>query len=267
MTERKRKAPSIDTEWASSLIGLRLNVPANWWDGYNGRKLHPGQIVAVDPENTGGKYFMFELDEEKDAHYPMRYDALVKYVDRTQGGIGGYDLPDKIRKAKKPKAAFESHEAVELDRDEAVIKQEASKLKKIISGNGIDVVADLKKRLDSGDYETVKLLKTMYPSDKVKTCLLCKKKVCIGSTKKCKLAHDVEWFDFDKDDWRSDYGTHYGSCSRCGESVSEDGHEEDFNPGNSLRGVCYKGKHVFSEKDKQKVMDVLERKRLDNEDD
>ena len=40
--------PSVDEEWASSLVGLELNVPNNWWTGCRGTHRHHGRIDAVN---------------------------------------------------------------------------------------------------------------------------------------------------------------------------------------------------------------------------
>ena len=38
----------IDTEWAESLVGLRVKVPDCWWVNCDGKKLYSGVIAAVD---------------------------------------------------------------------------------------------------------------------------------------------------------------------------------------------------------------------------
>ena len=75
-------ANSIDPEWANSVVGLRVKVPNCWWPGYNGKKLHPGSITAVNMKDKAGRYFMFETDADKGVHYPMRYDAVREYADK-----------------------------------------------------------------------------------------------------------------------------------------------------------------------------------------
>jgi len=67
----------IDREWASSLKGLRMNVPHDWWDGFTGHKLNGGVIARVDFGIDGNKYFQLELDGERGAYHPMRYDAVM----------------------------------------------------------------------------------------------------------------------------------------------------------------------------------------------
>jgi len=45
----------INTEWAESLVGLRVKVPDSWWVNYDGEELSPGVIVGVDftqPQQT-----------------------------------------------------------------------------------------------------------------------------------------------------------------------------------------------------------------------
>ena len=38
----------IDTEWAESLVGLRVKVPDSWWVNFDGETLNIGGIAAVD---------------------------------------------------------------------------------------------------------------------------------------------------------------------------------------------------------------------------
>jgi hypothetical protein len=71
------------------------------------------------------------------------------------------------------------------------------------------VIDHLKKRLDSGDYDTVKFFKAMYPTGDVQKCLICKREVEPGSKKKCVLHHDVDWFEFEDDGYRMGNGTHF----------------------------------------------------------
>ena len=63
---------SVDREWAESLVGLRMLVESRWWDGYDDGGLNPGTISAVDFDDSAGRFFLLELDDEPGAHYPMR---------------------------------------------------------------------------------------------------------------------------------------------------------------------------------------------------
>eukprot|EP00956_Cyclotella_meneghiniana_P036207 scaffold122820_cov43-Cyclotella_meneghiniana.AAC.1 len=63
--------PSIDREWAESLVGLRMIVESSWWDGYDDSELNPGVISAIDFSDKAGRFFQLELDDEHGAHYPM----------------------------------------------------------------------------------------------------------------------------------------------------------------------------------------------------
>jgi hypothetical protein len=83
----------IDREWAESLKGLRMNVPDDWWDGFTGHKLNGGVIARVDFGIDGNKYFQLELDGERSAFYPMRYDAVVRYADETHRAFSSFRLP------------------------------------------------------------------------------------------------------------------------------------------------------------------------------
>ena len=65
------KPVAIDPEWAATLIGLRMKVPERWWAGCTGSKLFHGKIIAIDFSDDAVRYFQFELDIEKGAHYPI----------------------------------------------------------------------------------------------------------------------------------------------------------------------------------------------------
>ena len=83
----------IDREWAGSLKGLRMNVPDNWWDGFTGHNLNGGVIARVDFGIDGNKYFQLELDGERGAYYPMHYNAVVRYADKTHRAFSSFHLP------------------------------------------------------------------------------------------------------------------------------------------------------------------------------
>jgi hypothetical protein len=250
----------IDEEWASSLVGLQVKVPEYWWPGYSGKKLCSGRISSIDMNNSAGTYFMFRTDEGP--FYPMRYDAVLKYADKEQPNFSKFNLPAKPLKAKKRKAASASRSG-----PSKVCKKEASKLKKLISGDGVDVIGDLKKRLTEGDPETVNFLKSMYSVDKVKKCLLCGEEAVPGGRSKCNLIHDVEWGDYERDLGAhcrgEERGYHSGSCNLCGESVGFTGDDEgftgdgQFGPSDRQFGSCYKGKHVFTQEEKEKIVEAL----------
>ena len=55
----------VDTQWAESLVGLRVNVPDKWWAGYYSDSLNPGVIKSVDFRQPRQKYFQLELDHVK----------------------------------------------------------------------------------------------------------------------------------------------------------------------------------------------------------
>jgi hypothetical protein len=86
-----RRSP-IDSEWAEALVGLRLNVP-NWWPGFVDGSLNRGRIAAVNLGAPNKFYFEVDLDDELGAHYAMRYDSVLLYVDEGQPGFLQFCLP------------------------------------------------------------------------------------------------------------------------------------------------------------------------------
>ena len=48
----------IDSEWAETLVGLRMKVPANWWNSIRTRELHDGKIKSF---NVLEQKWMLEL--------------------------------------------------------------------------------------------------------------------------------------------------------------------------------------------------------------
>jgi len=52
--------PSVDREWAQSLVGLRMLVEKSWWEGGSGSDLCPGLIVDVDFSDDAGRFFILQ---------------------------------------------------------------------------------------------------------------------------------------------------------------------------------------------------------------
>ena len=86
---------TIDTEWAESLVGLRMQVPGHWWPGFSGNELNPGTIRALDFNEASSRFFQLELDSELGAFYPMRYDAVLHYADEVHPCFSRYRLPNE----------------------------------------------------------------------------------------------------------------------------------------------------------------------------
>jgi hypothetical protein len=88
------KGVPIDEEWATSLIGLRMQVPNLWWKGFEGAKsLNEGTIVGVDFSAAKLNYFQLELAKEKGAIYAMRYDAVHLYAAAEHRDFWKFRLP------------------------------------------------------------------------------------------------------------------------------------------------------------------------------
>jgi hypothetical protein len=88
---------SVDKEWAESLIGLRMQVEESWWDGCSGSTLYPGRIAAVNFDDAVGRFFLLQLDEEREGEtYPMRYDAVLHYADEQHPNFSRFHLPDGL---------------------------------------------------------------------------------------------------------------------------------------------------------------------------
>ena len=62
----------IDQKWAESLVGLRMQVPDQWWDGCYGNMLCPGKITLFDSSVEKEDVFSLELEKEPGALYLMR---------------------------------------------------------------------------------------------------------------------------------------------------------------------------------------------------
>ena len=76
---------NANKEWATGLVGLRMKVPASWWDNSDdtAHQLHPGKIHSVDfRKSQNQNYWNLQLDDVDEPDlYPMRYDAVLKYAD------------------------------------------------------------------------------------------------------------------------------------------------------------------------------------------
>ena len=84
--------PSVDREWAESLVGLRMKVEDCWWDGCTGSELYPGAIVDVDFSDEAGRFFILHLDGDEFT-YPMRYDAVLYYANEEHSNFHQSHLP------------------------------------------------------------------------------------------------------------------------------------------------------------------------------
>ena len=78
------------------MVGLCLKVPDKWWDGHTGNDLNSGRIASVNFEDEcSDRHFQFELDDEREVFYAMRYDAVFLYADDEQPGYSRYRLPSR----------------------------------------------------------------------------------------------------------------------------------------------------------------------------
>jgi len=91
MPPKQSKQPLISLEWAESLIGLPMKVPAYWWDGCNGYKLHDGVIQSFDIVSQKWNLLLDSRDD--DDLYLMAYEAVSMYADEDSSSIDEYQLP------------------------------------------------------------------------------------------------------------------------------------------------------------------------------
>ena len=91
MPPKQSKQPLISLEWAESLIGLPMKVPAYWWDGCNGYKLHNGVIDSFDIVSQKWNLLLDSRDD--DDLYLMAYEAVSMYADEDSSSIDEYQLP------------------------------------------------------------------------------------------------------------------------------------------------------------------------------
>ena len=83
----------IDTEWAESLVGLRLIVPNSWWPDFHDDQLNPGRIASINADEPRAYYFEVQLDGA-DHCYGMLYKSVLLYADIEQPGFDRFRLPD-----------------------------------------------------------------------------------------------------------------------------------------------------------------------------
>jgi len=232
-----------------------MKVPERWWPGYKGNKCYGGWIASVNLNDEEGRYFMMETDEEPGANYPMNYKAVLAHADSTHINYADFNLPKQPPTAKKHKTRVTSRATSSSSaRPSAAIKEEAEKLKKLISCGGVDVIADLSKRLDADDSATVNFLKTIYDVDEAKKCLLCEQNFVPGTKSKCSVQciSDADEMEFHKDTPSSCYGSWSGTCERCGEGICARGNKDWCDP--SGFPVCYNGPHVSTNEEMKLVI-------------
>ena len=114
---------TIDPRWASSLVGLKLKVPENWWKDYTRSTLCDAVVVQIDYANKDDRFFVIECEGHR---YNMRYDAVKKYANQNQRGFNKFILPDKspipyspdyeyINLCKTTRQALVKEDVVDLD--------------------------------------------------------------------------------------------------------------------------------------------------------
>jgi hypothetical protein len=91
MAPRRKK---IDTEWATSLVGLAMRVPDHWWESYNGNELHDGSIISFDVASQ--KWNLLLDDQDDDDEYLMAYDAVCEYCNKQHSTFNRYQLPYEV---------------------------------------------------------------------------------------------------------------------------------------------------------------------------
>ncbi len=84
---------SINRKWAASLVGLRIEVPNNWWPAFSGQALNAGRIAGVDFNIKTNNNFQLKLDNEPGVYYAMHYDAVVRFADETHRSFSLFCLP------------------------------------------------------------------------------------------------------------------------------------------------------------------------------
>ena len=82
------KVALIDTEWAISLIGMRMKVPDNWWNRCKGRNLHDGKISSY---KESAQKWMLVIDSEPDNEYGMAYQAVYMFADQSASTFEAYE--------------------------------------------------------------------------------------------------------------------------------------------------------------------------------
>jgi hypothetical protein len=82
----------IDKDWASTLVGLPMQVPNSWWKGYKKDKetMNAGTIVGVDFDAPRSNYFQHECVGKI---YAMRYDGVYLYTDVNHVDYKKFTLP------------------------------------------------------------------------------------------------------------------------------------------------------------------------------
>jgi hypothetical protein len=90
---RRPKEPTINVEWAKSLIGLSMKVPEYWWPGYNGYRLHDGKIDSFDIDTQ--KCNLVLDDRNEPFPFLMAYDAVSMYANEDSSTLYEYQLPHR----------------------------------------------------------------------------------------------------------------------------------------------------------------------------
>ena len=90
---------NVDKEWATGLIGLRMEVPGFWCDNsdISGKHLHSGKIHLINFEENKNRIFQLQPDDVNEPDScPMIYYAVLKYADETCPSYSSFRLPVQL---------------------------------------------------------------------------------------------------------------------------------------------------------------------------
>ena len=105
LPSKEEKEMEKINKWRTHLVGMHLKVPNFWFTDtatgkqLAGNKLSLCEIVSIIPEDGAKRHFNLKClddpdDPDQSFRYPMAYEDVVRYVDRTQNGFHSYVLPE-----------------------------------------------------------------------------------------------------------------------------------------------------------------------------
>ena len=83
----------IDKEWATELVGLRMQVRGSFWNGLSGQEKRTFYGGIIKEYNHDKKRWLIQFDNDDDEDQFMQYDAVLKFADEDAGTFGTFRLP------------------------------------------------------------------------------------------------------------------------------------------------------------------------------
>ena len=82
----------IDKEWATELVGLRMQVRGSFWNGLSGQEKRTFYGGIIKEYNHDKRRWLIQFDNDDEDQY-IRYDAVLRFADNNAETFHDFKLP------------------------------------------------------------------------------------------------------------------------------------------------------------------------------